>query len=155
MIRAFRICKTRFLPSAMSGEGARLVGGRWNSPGQPVVYAASSLSLATLEVMVHLEEADVFYQLFSWISLEFPKEIVETPDIATLPTGWRSDETSPAARTVGDEWLRSMRSAVLAVPSVVMEGEMNYLLNPRHPDFQLVHVSPPQKFRPDARLWKM
>lgn len=155
MNRAFRICKTRFLSSAMSGEGAKLAGGRWNSPGLPVVYAASSLSLATLEVMVHLEESEVFYQLFSWLRIECPKEIVETRDVATLPTGWHSDETSAAARTVGDEWLRSMRSAVLAVPSVVTQGEINYLLNPRHPDFQLVRISPPQRFRPDARLWKV
>jgi len=155
MNRAFRICKTRFLTSAMSGEGARLAGGRWNSPGIPAVYAASSLSLATLEVMVHLEESDVFYHLFSWLGLEFPREIVESRDITSLPDGWHSDETSAAARNVGDEWLRSMKSAVLAVPSVVTEGELNYLLNPCHPDIQHVRVSPPQRFRPNARLWKM
>lgn len=155
MNRAFRICKTRILPTAMSGEGARMGGGRWNSPGLPVVSAASSLSLAALEVMVHLEEAEVLYHLFSWLRIEFPGEIVETPDASSLPAGWQSNETSAAARSVGDIWLRSMRSAVLAVPSVVTEGEMNYLLNPRHPDFQQIQISPPQRFRPDTRLWKV
>lgn len=154
MIHAFRICKTRFLASAMSGEGARIAGGRWNSPGLPMVYAASSLSLATLEIMVHLEEASVFYRLFSWLRLEIPPTLVEPLDITALPHGWDSDETNATTRSIGDAWLRSARSAVLAVPSAVTEGEKNHLLNPAHPDFARIRISPPQAFRPDARLWK-
>ena len=151
---AFRLCKTKHLASAMAGEGVRLAGGRWNSPGLPVVYAASSLSLATLEVMVHLEEIEVFYHLFSWLGLEIPEIIIEPLDITHLPDGWHSDETNAAARAVGDQWLLSMKSAVMAVPSVVTEGEKNYLLNPRHQDFQQIRVAPAQRFRPDPQLKK-
>ncbi len=154
MNQAFRICKTRFLESAMSGEGARIAGGRWNSPGLPVVYAASSLSLATLEIMVHLEEAEVFNRLFSWLHLEFPSELIEPIDITTLPCGWQADETNAAARSVGDRWLRTAKGAILAVPSAVTEGEQNYLINPRHPDFHKIKVSSPHRFRTDPRLWK-
>ena len=152
---AFHLCKTKHLANAMAGEGARLAGGRWNSPGLPVVYAAFSLSLTTLEVMVHLEETEVFYQLFSWLGLEIPGEIIEPLDIIHLPDGWHSDETNADSRALGNQWLRSMRSAVLAVPSVVTEGEKNYLLNPRHPDFGKIRVAPAQPFRPVARLRKM
>ena len=68
MIRAFRLCKTKHLATAFTGEGARLNGGRWNSPGNSVVYTSASLSLATLEVLVHLEDPEPFTRLFSWVT---------------------------------------------------------------------------------------
>jgi len=152
MIRAYRLCKTRHAASAFTGEGARLNGGRWNSPGKAVVYTSSSLSLATLEVLVHLEDPDVFGKLFSWVSLEIPPEILETLEPENLPAGWNADESSQISRAYGDAWLRSSRSAVLAVPSVVTPGEVNYLLNPAHPDFPKILFGTPQPFRPDPRL---
>jgi RES domain-containing protein len=152
MISAFRICKTRHLATALSGEGARLGGGRWNSPGLPVVYTSSSLSLATLEVLVHLEDPELLAHLFSWLPLEVPDELVEWIDPATLPSEWLNDEPGPASRSAGDGWLRSRRSAALAVPSVVTPGEWNYLLNPAHPDFPKIQPGPAKAFRPDPRL---
>ena len=77
MIRAYRLCKTRHMAAAFTGEGARLNGGRWNSPGKAVVYTSSSLSLATLEVLVHLEDPDAFKRLFSWVPVEIPEDAVE------------------------------------------------------------------------------
>jgi RES domain-containing protein len=153
MIRAFRLCKTRHVTSAFTGEGARLNGGRWNSRGKAVVYTSSSLSLATLEVLVHLEDPEVFGKLFSWVSLEFPPDLVETLEPGGLPTGWNDDESSRNTRAIGDAWLSSIRSATLAVPSVVTPGEWNYLLNPAHPDFPKILIGAPQAFRPDPRLF--
>lgn len=152
MISAFRICKTRHLATALSGEGARMSGGRWNSPGLPVVYTSSSLSLATLEVLVHLEDPELLANLFSWIPLEIPDDLVERLDPATLPPEWLSDEPGPASRSAGDGWLKSRRSAALAVPSVVTPGEWNFLLNPVHPDFPKIQPGPARAFRPDPRL---
>ncbi|RPJ32498.1 MAG: hypothetical protein EHM17_13105 [Verrucomicrobiaceae bacterium] len=152
MIRAFRLCKTRHLATAFSGEGARLNGGRWNSPGNAVVYTSSSLSLTTLEVLMHLEDPEAFARLFSWVSIEIPHDFLETVELATLAAGWNDDEPRPVSRVVGDAWLRSMRSAALAVPSVVTPGEWNYLLNPAHPQFPRILIGPFQRFRPDARL---
>jgi RES domain-containing protein len=152
MIRAFRLCKTRHMAAAFTGEGARLYGGRWNSPGKAVVYTSSSLSLATLEVLVHLEDPEVFGKLFSWVLLEIPSEMLETLNPETLPAGWNDSESSRISRAIGDAWLGSMRSAVLAVPSVVTPGEWNYLLNPAHPDFPKILIGAPQAFRPDSRL---
>lgn len=152
MIPAFRLCKTKFLASAFSGEGARLHGGRWNSPGLAVVYTSSSLSLATLEVLVHLEDPEAFARLFSWVSLEFPEDSVERVEPATLTDAWRADGANSASQSVGDAWLRSMRTPVLAVPSVVTPGEWNYLLNPAHRRFAEIRIGEARRFQPDARL---
>ena len=152
MISAFRICKTRHLATALSGEGARLNGGRWNSPGLPAVYTSSSLSLATLEVLVHLEDPELLANLFSWFPLEIPDDLVEWLDPGTLPPEWLNDEPGPASRAAGDGWLKLRRSAALAVPSVVTPGEWNILLNPAHPDFPKLLPGPAKPFRPDPRL---
>jgi RES domain-containing protein len=153
MIRAFRLCKTKFLPSAFSGEGARLNGGRWNAPRLAVVYTSSSLSLATLEVLVHLEDPEAFARLFSWVPLEIPGDLIERLDPATLPERWRDDETNSSSQSVGDAWLRSMRTTVLEVPSVVTPGEWNYLLNPGHPRFTEIQIGETRRFQPDPRLF--
>lgn len=152
MIPAFRLCKTKFLASAFSGEGARLNGGRWNSPGLAVVYTSSSLSLATLEVLVHLEDPDAFARLFSWVSLEIPDAILEYLAPGNLPKGWLAPETNSASQAVGDAWLRSHRTAALAVPSVITPGEWNYLLNPMHQRFSEIQIGETRPFQPDPRL---
>lgn len=152
MTPAFRLCKTRHAATAFTGEGARIAGGRWNSPGVAVVYASSSLSLATLEVLVHLDDPESFARMFSWFALEIPEDLIETLDESKLPPTWCADETTAATRTIGDDWARSRRSAVLAVPSVVTPGERNYLLNPAHPRFAEIRVAALQPFRPDPRL---
>lgn len=152
MIPAFRLCKTKHLASAFTGEGARLNGGRWNSPGQSVVYTSSSLSLATLEVLVHLEDPEAFARLFSWVPLEIPENAIERFDETRLPKGWCADETNAATRAIGDAWIRSLRTVTLAVPSVVTPGEWNYLLNPMHPRFSEIRIENAKPFRPDPRL---
>ncbi|MES2924077.1 MAG: RES family NAD+ phosphorylase [Verrucomicrobiota bacterium] len=152
MIRAFRLCKTKFLTSAFSGEGARLNGGRWNSPGLAMVYTSSSLSLATLEMLVHLEDPAAFARLFSWVPLEIPEDLMERLDSATLSDRWCDDETNSSSQFIGDAWLRSMRTSVLEVPSVVTLGESNYLLNPAHPRFPEIQIGEPRRFQPDSRL---
>jgi RES domain-containing protein len=152
MIRAFRLCKTRHAATAFTGEGARLNGGRWNSPGKAVVYTASSLSLATLEVLVHLEDSEVFGNLFSWTPLDIPPEVLDTLKPESLPAGWNNDESNRITRAIGDTWLGSMRCTALAVPSAVTPGEWNYLLNPAHPDFPKILIGVSQAFRLDQRL---
>lgn len=152
MIRAFGLCKTCYLATAFSGEGARLSGGRWNSPGLAMVYTASSLSFATLEVLVHLEDPDAFKRLFSWLPLEISEDLVERLDPAQLPANWNTDETNSMSQSVGDVWLRSNRTAVLAVPSVVTPGERNYLLNPVHSGFSEIKIGNAESFQPAPRL---
>jgi len=152
MIPAFRICATRYSPTAFSGEGAKIAGGRWNSAGLPVVYCSSSLSLATLEILVHLEEPEILAHHFSFFEVGIPKELIETLNPAKLPPGWRAETTFPQTSALGDAWIRSMKSAVLSVPSAVTPGEVNFLLNPRHPDFGKIRIGEMQRFEPDPRL---
>ncbi len=153
MIRAFRLCKTKYAATAFSGEGARLAGGRWNSPGMPAVYTSSTLSLATLEVLVHLEDTEVFYNSFSWIPVGIPDDAVEVLDMSKLSVRWLSDEAGAASRASGDAWLRSNRTPALAVPSVVTPGEINYLLNPRQSRFAEIEIGQARAFEPDARIF--
>jgi RES domain-containing protein len=154
MISAYRICSTKWISSAFTGEGAKLAGGRWNSSGRPAVYCASSLSLATLEVLVHLEEPEILAHYFSYFHIEFPDFFVTDLDSGNLPENWKDESARLATRAIGDSWLKSMRSAVLSVPSAVTPGELNFLLNPRHEDFGKIVIESAQSFIPDPRLVK-
>ena len=137
--------------SAFDGEGARLYGGRWNSPGTRVVYVAGSVSLAVLEVLVHLGDAGVLSS-YSLCAVEFGDGLIEPLDRSGLPAGWRSYPAPFALRGIGDAWVRDASSVVLEVPSAVIERESNYLINPMHPDFASVNVGEPEPFEFDSRL---
>lgn len=152
MITVYRVCKTKYLATAMSGEGARIAGGRWNSPGLRLVYAAGSVSLATLEIMVHLEDYALLMNSYSILPVSFPAKLVEK--LKTLPPGWDRPTAGPASRKVGDTWALEGRSAVLAVPSVVIPGETNYILNPAHADFPQIQAGEAIPLKVDRRLIK-
>lgn len=152
MITAYRICGTKWVGSAFTGEGAKMAGGRWNSAGRPVVYCSSSLSLATLEILVHLEDRGVLTRHFSFFEIRIPKNVVTISDPNRLPEDWTDEAGEAATRALGDSWLRSMNSAVLGVPSAVTPGEMNYLLDPRHLDYRRIEIGVPKRFSPDPRL---
>jgi RES domain-containing protein len=153
MLSCWRIVQQRFSSDAFTGEGARLYGGRWNTPGHAVVYAAGSRSLAVLEILAHLDGPQL---LSSYVLFEatFPESLATDLAPKTLPPDWREDPAPRSTQSVGDEWLRKATSPVLRVPSVLIPEEQNYLLNPGHPDFQQVHISGPQKFTFDPR-WKL
>ncbi|MDB0056761.1 RES family NAD+ phosphorylase [Akkermansiaceae bacterium] len=151
-ITAYRITKTKYASDAFSGEGARLTGGRWNPIGSRMVYLASSLSLATLELFVHTEDHAMLMRLFSYLPITFDSKLIETPKPKDLPKGWDSPEIMASTQIYGGDWLRSKRSAVLAVPSAVTQSEVNYLLNPEHPDFSKIKIGKAVPFQLDPRL---
>ena len=151
MATGWRIVKSRYASTAFDGEGARLYGGLWNSPGTRMVYTSSTISLAVLEVLVHLQEASILSS-YSLISAGFDDVLVERLDRSMLPDGWRSYPAPSELQRIGDEWVRRQRSAVLEVPSVIVERESNYLLNPAHPDFSSVVIGGPEPFTFDERL---
>ena len=152
MITAHRIVKTRYLETALTGEGARRTGGRWNPIGVPVVYLASSLSLATLELFVHTKNYSMLLKLFSTLTVTFDESLVEVPRREDLPKPWNSAEVLTGTQLFGEAWFSGRRSLVLAVPSAVTPGEMNYLINPEHPDFDKLVIGQPTPFDPDPRL---
>jgi RES domain-containing protein len=151
MATGWRIVKSRHASTAFDGEGARLYGGRWNSPGTRMVYTASSVSLAVLEVLVYLDKASLLSS-YSLISARFDDALVECLERSKLPDGWRAFPAPPELQEIGDEWVKSRGSSVLEVPSAVVERESNYLINPAHPDFASIGVGEPEPFTFDERL---
>jgi RES domain-containing protein len=151
MATGWRIVKSRHASTAFDGEEARLYGGRWNSPGTRIVYTSSTISLAVLEVLVHLDKANLLSS-YSLISVGFDDALVQRLDRSMLPDGWRAYPAPSELQRIGDEWVRSQRSAVLEVPSIIVERESNYLLNPAHPDFSSVVIREPEPFTFDERL---
>lgn len=153
MISAWRITKQKHAKNAFSGEGAKLYGGRWNSPGKLVIYTAESRALALTEILVHLESAGMLsrYVVFE---VEIDARYVAHFELRDLPKNWRAEPAPKRLQALGDEWLDSAKSAVLRVPSAVVGGEFNYLLNPSHPDFTKLRIHGPEKFRIDKRLMK-
>ena len=151
MLSCWRIVQEKFSSQAFTGEGARLYGGRWNSAGYAAVYAAGSRSLAVLEMLVHLDGPQLLssYLLYE---AEFPESLVTEVAAGDLPQDWRDDPAPRSTQAIGDEWIRSGTSAVLKVPSVLIPQEHNYLLNPRHVEFERVFVSEPERFAFDSRL---
>jgi RES domain-containing protein len=151
LISAWRITKQKHSRSAFTGEGAKLYGGRWNSAGRPVIYAAESRALALAEILVHLESAMALSRY-----VLFPVEIEETyiaeidPD--ALPKNWRAEPAPKRLQILGDDWLASGKSAVLRVPSAIVPGEFNYLLNPVHSNFSKLLIHGPERFPIDKRL---
>lgn len=153
MISAWRITKQKHAKSAFTGEGAKLYGGRWNNRGRLVVYTAESRALALTEILVHLESAAV---LSSYIvfQVEIDESFIAHLDRGALPKNWTSEPAPKRLQTLGDKWLASGNSVALRVPSAIITGEFNYLLNPLHPDFSKLLIRGPERFPIDKRLIK-
>lgn len=151
MITSRRIVKAKYASAAFDGEGARVAGGRWNSPGVGMVYTSESVALALLETLVHLGRTAILSD-FVIFACTFDEALVDSLTVGQLPRNWRTYPTPSSLQEIGDDWVRSGRSAVLRVPSVLAEGEHNFLLNPLHPDFPRIRTSAPQKFDFDQRL---
>ncbi len=150
-VTAWRIVKAKHAAGAFTGEGARRFGGRWNSKGTPMVYTAGSQALAALEMLVHLDASDLLKH-YRLIPVTFDQSTVKLLAPASLPANWKRRPTPQTVRAIGDEWVRLAQSVVFQVPSVLVPGESNYLLNPIHTDFAKLVIGKPQSFRFDRRL---
>ncbi len=150
MVSAWRIVKRKHRAQAFSGEGARLYGGRWNSPGIPLVYTAASQSLAALEMLVHLEASDLLshYLVFA---VQFTEDLVDNLGLP-LPKDWNAEPVQRKVRLLGDQWCREAVKPVLRVPSVIVPSENNYLLNPQHQQFKKIQIAKPRPFWIHQRL---
>ena len=150
---AWRLEKKKWLAVAKSGDGARFVGGRWNSPGLNVIYSSEHLSLAVLEILVHapLPSQRLVARARSRISI--PDTLVEEVTPRLLPTEFGPDTAYAATQAIGDRWIREQRSVALRVPSAIVPVEHNILLNPEHPDFSKCGWSRFEDIQLDPRLW--
>lgn len=153
MIEVVRLVRADFRDAMWTGEGGLHADGRWHVPGRRIVYTAQSLSLAQLEVLVHISDRRQLPRLVYAVA-EVPDDVtIETIDAAALPADWRQfAPCSRATQRIGTRWLAASSSAVLKVPSAVSEREWNFLLNPAHAEFARLRIHQPIDFDMDPRM---
>ncbi|MGP2409390.1 RES family NAD+ phosphorylase [Yersinia enterocolitica] len=131
----YRIVMRRYLASTWTGYGAEIYGGRWNHKGHAAIYLASSVSLAMLETLVHIQDSSTLSE-FELFQIEIDDSNIMLLQPQDWPIDWRNDPAPVATMDIGTEWLASESSIGLLVPSTLVPSEHNMLVNPRHKDFQ-------------------
>ena len=149
-ILAYRIVAPKWASTALSGEGSRLYGGRWNSPGLAMVYLSGSRALAALELLVHLTTPETRIIPRVLVTVKIPRALIGGR-LWTAP-GWQAEPPGKSSTDQGDDWLRTSSSAAVRAPSVLVPEEDNILLNPLHPDFSKVTVLESRTFSFDPRF---
>jgi RES domain-containing protein len=136
----------------LSGTGARLWGGRWNPVGLPVIYSSEHISLALLEILANTGTLDEL-QRIKLVEIEIPAAVTAHEiKIAALKKNWHAD--FDYTQWMGQEILRTAKTALVRCPSAIVPNEHNYLINPLHPDFKKVKLKEVSDFRFDERLFK-
>lgn len=153
MVRAWRIIRKEYAGRAFDGEGARLYGSRWTTPGRAVSFAAESLSLAVLEVLVHLQSSAPLAD-YAVFQVTFEDDLLEDLDRAILPSNWRASPPPPELQAIGDAWFAGGSSLLLRVPSVIVPHESNFLINPAHPRFNALTIRGPEPLAVDPRVFR-
>lgn len=148
----FRLSKARYAAD-VSGKGAEIAGGRWNSKGTAIVYTSESRALCTTEIAVHTP--------LGILPLDYVLVVITIPNSITikelkeseLPADWNSLPHSHSTQKIGDAFINEVKYAVLKVPSVVVQGEYNYLINPQHKDSKKISIHSTETFSFDERLF--
>lgn len=126
-------------------------GGRFNARGVAIVYTAATVSLASLEMLVHLQSREIL-GAYTLRSVTFDAALVRRIRLSDLPRNWRDNPVPAAVQRVGTDWVVSGDSAVLEVPSAVVPAESNFLLNVLHPDFAKIRFGKASRHKVDPRL---
>lgn len=131
----YRLVTGRYASEAWSGSGANQYGGRWNHKGHPAVYVSTSISLAALEILVHVKRDTVLnqYQLFS---IDIPDDQIDHLDKEWLPGDWQENPAPVSTMDPGTSWLQASDALALILPSCIIPYENNAILNPLNPAFQ-------------------
>ena len=152
-MEVFRLSREKYaIP--LSGKGAAIKGARWNSAGVELIYTAGNRSLAMAEVAVHLTLATLPND-YLMLTIHIPdnmeiKEISES----NLPEGWKEFPHPVATQKFGNDFVSQKQFCVLKIPSVVTQGDFNYLIDPNHKDFNKIKVTKMEKFPFDNRIFK-
>jgi RES domain-containing protein len=148
-VKLFRIAEEQFAGD-LTGEGARLYGGRWNPKGIPMVYTAESVALAALEVLVRIATPKHYFRAIYVVP---DSASIESVIVTDLPANWLQLHPNSHLIELGKRWALERRSLILQVPSAVVLGEgWNYLINPLHPEISTVAVTDSAPFEYDFRL---
>ncbi len=146
----FRFCKEQY-STDISGEGAKLRGGRWNSAGLPLVYTSTTISLSLLELLIYnatYEELQNNYLM----KIQVPGITENSLTPINLKKQWQKD--IGYSRFIGDSFLTTKKNMLLKVPSPIIPEEHNVLINPSHPDFKKIKIITAFPFEFDNRLFK-
>lgn len=136
------------------GEGTRRTGSRWVPKGLRAVYTSATLSLAALELFVHTDTDLVPVRLRA-IGADIPDDFtMDERQPSDLPANWREVPAPESLQEIGQSWIAGRRTAIVAVPSVIIPIERNYIINPAHPDFRRIRVVHQEAFSFDPRMWK-
>ncbi|HEX7862625.1 MAG TPA: RES family NAD+ phosphorylase [Verrucomicrobiae bacterium] len=153
MIRSgWRIVPAEKAAAAFDGEGARSFGGRWNPEGVPMIYGSEHQSLAALEVRVHIDKTSLGKR-YKGIAFHFDENLMKIFSFRDLPKNWREEPPPRALQEIGASWVKAAESVILAVPSVIIPTELNFLINPRHPKFTKIKIGEATDFAFDQRLF--
>ena len=156
-MRVWRIASQSLAYSAkdLTGAGAKVTGGRWNSVGIPVLYCAETPSLACLETLVHLGTSDLPLQRYL-IAIDIPDRIWRARVIfetELLPTNWNISPPTKSSIDFGDAWIKSEKSLVMSLPSVIVPEDSVFLINPMNKDLSLINAVVMRKWEYDVRLF--
>ena len=135
----------------LSGKGAELVGGRWNSRGNAMLYTSQSIALCVTEIAVHVP-LGILPKDYQLIHIEIPDE--DLLEMKRLPKDWQSFPHSNSTQMIGDKFLKEHKHLVFKVPSAAVQGEFNFLINPRHKNFNQIKIVKIEDFNFDERLFK-
>ena len=150
-MEVFRIAKTRYVAD-LAGTGARLYGGRWNYEGVSLIYTSTTRALATVEFLVHVP-IGLIPKGLGIATIELPDDILpDQVSEADLPPNWRRHPPPRELAQIGGDWVLSVRSLLLKVPSAVVPDEFNILINPAHQDIGKVRVTQTHPYTFDERL---
>lgn len=148
----YRLSKSRFSHD-LSGRGTEIGGGRWNSKGVAMLYTSESRALCTTEIAVHTPLGNVPTD-YDLVTFEIPgTAIIKEVYYTDLPADWKSFPHANATQEMGNQFIAEGQYLVLKVPSAVVQGHYNYLINPYHQDFGKVKVSNIEPFEFDDGLF--
>ena len=151
-MKVYRLSRKKY-SEELSGKGAAIVGGRWNSRGTQIIYTAQSRALALAEVAVHLTVATLPND-FMMVEIELPDDIsIAVLDPEELPKRWNVFPYNLQTQNFGDTFVKESQNAVLRVPSAVVPGDYNFLINPAHPEIRKIKISKIEGFPLDNRLF--
>ena len=152
MMKVWRLVAPKFADSALDGIGASQWGGRWNFEGTRMVYLAESLSLAAMELLVHMDISQAPGEM-SAIQVEIPDDLLRKEfKVSQLPPDWGNIPGPEALKEIGTKWAKTGKEAILLVPSAVIPQERLVLINPEHPDAKRITHRAPVAFHYDPRL---
>ncbi len=146
----YRICNSRYAGD-ISGRGAEKAGGRWNQRGYPMLYTCQSRALAAMELAVHITLSTIQHD-YKMLTIQLPETPIYSLPEEELPADWKQFPFPISTQTIGTNWLIENKYLILSVPSVVIDGDFNFLINPYHQLFKEIKVLEIKTFEFDTRL---